>query len=123
MEQYKQLCKEVLENGKAFEKLKEFIAYQGGDTSYLDDLDKFDKAKYVYEIVAKKEGYIHNIKALDLGVAAMKLGAGRATKDDIIDHSVGIVLHKKVALNGTVHYLEVRHLTYERVCNCLKYEE
>ncbi len=88
--------KEVLENGKAFEKLKEFIAYQGGDTSYLDDLDKFDKAKYVYEIVAKKEGFIHNIKALDLGVAAMKLGAGRATKEDTIDYAAGLVLNKKV---------------------------
>lgn len=88
--------KEVLENGKAFEKLKEFIAYQGGDTSYLDDLDKFDKAKYVYEIVAKKDGYIHNIKALDLGVAAMKLGAGRATKEDAIDYAAGLVLNKKV---------------------------
>ena len=88
--------KEVLENGKAFEKLKEFIAYQGGDTSYLDNLDKFDKAKYVYEIVAKKEGFIHNIKALDLGVAAMKLGAGRATKEDTIDYAAGLVLNKKV---------------------------
>ena len=88
--------KEVLNNGKAFNKLKEFIAYQGGDTSYLDDLDKFDKAKYEYKIYANTDGYIKNIVALDLGVAAMKLGAGRATKEDVIDYTAGLVLNKKV---------------------------
>lgn len=87
---------EVLNNGKAFEKLKEFIAYQGGDISYLDDLDKFDKAKYEYKIYALKDGYVKDIVALDLGVAAMKLGAGRATKDDIIDYTAGLILNKKV---------------------------
>ena len=88
--------KEVLNNGKAFNKLKEFIAYQGGDTSYLDDLDKFGKAKYEYKIYANIDGYIKNIVALDLGVAAMKLGAGRATKEDVIDYTAGLVLNKKV---------------------------
>ena len=87
---------EVLNNGKAFEKLKEFIAYQGGDTSYLDDLNKFDKAKYEYKIYSQNEGYVKSIIALDLGVAAMKLGAGRATKDDIIDYTAGLILNKKV---------------------------
>ena len=86
----------VLENGKAYEKLKEFIAYQGGDVSYLDDLDKFDKAKYEIKIYAKESGYIKDIVALDLGVAAMKLGAGRETKDDIIDYTAGLLLNKKI---------------------------
>ena len=86
----------VLENGKAYEKLKEFIAYQGGDVSYLDDLDKFDKAKYEINIYAKESGYIKDIVALDLGVAAMKLGAGRETKDDIIDYTAGLLLNKKI---------------------------
>ena len=87
---------EVLNNGKAFEKLKEFIKYQGGDVSYLDDLDKFDKAKYEYKIYSDIDGYVKNIVALDLGVAAMKLGAGRATKEDVIDYSAGLILNKKV---------------------------
>ena len=87
---------EVLNNGKAFNKLKEFIAYQGGDISYLDDLNKFDKAKYEYKIYSQNEGYVKSIVALDLGVAAMKLGAGRATKDDIIDYTAGLILNKKV---------------------------
>ena len=87
---------EVLNNGKAFEKLKEFIKYQGGDISYLDDLDKFDKAKYEYKIYSDIDGYVKNIVALDLGVAAMKLGAGRATKEDVIDYTAGLILNKKV---------------------------
>lgn len=87
---------EVINNGKAFEKLKEFIAYQGGDISYLDDLNKFENAKYEHKIYAKESGYIKNIVALDLGVAAMKLGAGRATKEDIIDYTAGLILNKKV---------------------------
>ncbi len=87
---------EVLNNGKAFEKLKEFIAYQGGDSSYLDNLDKFAVAKYEHKIFAKKSGYIKDIIALDLGVSAMKLGAGRATKEDVIDYTAGLILNKKV---------------------------
>ena len=87
---------EVLENGKAFEKLKEFIAAQGGDTSYLDDLSKFEEAKYEHKIYASRDGYIDDIIALDLGVAAMKLGAGREAKDDIIDYTAGLILNKKV---------------------------
>ena len=94
-EAYKAL-EEVLHSGAAFEKLKEFISYQGGDTSYLDDLSKFDTAKYEYKIYAKDSGYIKDIVALDLGVAAMKLGAGRATKDDVIDYTAGLILNKKV---------------------------
>ena len=94
-EAYKAL-EEVLNNGLAFKKLKEFIAYQGGDISYLDDLSKFDTAKYEYKIFAKESGYIKDIVALDLGIAAMKLGAGRATKDDVIDYTAGLILNKKV---------------------------
>lgn len=95
-EEAKEALLEVLNNGKAYEKLKEFIAYQGGDTSYLDNLDKFETSKYEHMIYAKESGYIKDIVALDLGVAAMKLGAGRATKEDVIDYTAGLILNKKV---------------------------
>ena len=95
-EEAKEALLEVLNNGKAYEKLKEFIAYQGGDTSYLDNLDKFETSKYEHKIYAKESGYIKDIVALDLGVAAMKLGAGRATKEDVIDYTAGLILNKKV---------------------------
>ena len=95
-EEAKEALLEVLNNGKAYEKLKEFIAYQGGDISYLDNLDKFETSKYEHKIYAKESGYIKDIVALDLGVAAMKLGAGRATKEDVIDYTAGLILNKKV---------------------------
>lgn len=95
-EEAKEALLEVLNNGKAYEKLKEFIAYQGGDTSYLDNLDKFETSKYEHKIYAKESGCIKDIVALDLGVAAMKLGAGRATKEDVIDYTAGLILNKKV---------------------------
>ena len=88
--------KEVLLNGKAWGKFKEFIVAQGGDVSYVENIDKLPKAEASYDVLAKKEGFICTMKARELGVASLILGAGRETKDDIIDHGAGIILHKKM---------------------------
>lgn len=95
-ENAKVLLKENLDNGKAFNKLLEFIEAQGGDISYLKDLSKFDVASKVVDIYASQDGYISKMDALTLGNAAMKLGAGREKKEDIIDYTAGIVLACKV---------------------------
>ena len=95
-ENAKVLLKENLDNGKAFNKLLEFIKAQGGDISYLKDLSKFDVASKVVDIYASQDGYISKMDALTLGNAAMKLGAGREKKEDIIDYTAGIVLACKV---------------------------
>ncbi len=95
-EEGERLIQEAIENGKGFEKLKEFIGAQGGDVSYLDDVSKFQVAKYIHEITSPKAGYITRIDALGIGLSAMKLGAGRAELTDPIDHTAGIVLRKKV---------------------------
>ncbi|XKM12875.1 pyrimidine-nucleoside phosphorylase [Orbaceae bacterium ac157xtp] len=87
---------EVIANGKAIEKLKVLIEAQGGDSSVVDHPEKLAKAPYQIELPAKQSGYVGKIIADKVGVAAMQLGAGRATKDDLIDPAVGIVLHKKV---------------------------
>lgn len=92
----KALLKEKIASGEAFAKLKQFIAAQGGDTSYLDDYSRFPRAKHICEIPAAEEGFIRQIEALAIGEAAMHLGAGRATKEDAIDMTAGIVLNKKV---------------------------
>lgn len=94
-EEGRKLLKENIENGKALEKLKEFIEAQGGDSSYVDDVSKFPQAKYVIEVKSNKSGYINKINAENLGLIAMELGAGRATKESIIDLAVGIKLLKK----------------------------
>ena len=95
LEEGRRLLLDNISNGKGLEKLKEFIAAQGGDISPIDDYEKFPKAKYVDTVVATKSGYITKIKAEAFGIIAMELGAGRATKESEIDLAVGIVLNKK----------------------------
>jgi len=87
---------ENMKNGKALEVFKAFLVAQGGDGSVVDDPSKLPQAKYVQEIVAKQDGYVSQIVADAVGTAAMKLGAGRATKESVIDLAVGLMLNKKV---------------------------
>lgn len=87
---------EVIQNGKAIEKFKAMIKAQGGDERVVDDYSLLPQAKYKIELKAKEDGFISELLADELGISAMLLGAGRATKDDKIDFSVGIVLNKKV---------------------------
>ncbi|MGG1687512.1 pyrimidine-nucleoside phosphorylase [Pseudalkalibacillus sp. NRS-1564] len=92
---YKTL-EENLQNGKAFESFRTLVQAQGGDVSVIDDLSKLPQAKHDIEVSAHQDGYVTEIDAESVGVAAMYLGAGRATKDDQINHGVGITLKKKV---------------------------
>ncbi|WP_461613346.1 pyrimidine-nucleoside phosphorylase [Clostridium sp. Marseille-QA1073] len=91
----REMLKEVIKNGKALEKFKEFVKAQGGDESVIDDVSKLPKAKYVIPVLSPKSGVVEKIHAERLGIVAMELGAGRATKESIIDLAVGIVLNKK----------------------------
>ena len=86
---------QMLESGKAFDRFKKWIELQGGDASYADDVSKFGSSEFEYNVVAERDGYISACNAEMIGIAAMKLGAGRAAKDDIIDHKAGIMLYKK----------------------------
>lgn len=87
---------EVMKNGKALEKFKDFLKNQGGDSSIVDDPSKLPQAAYQIDVPAKEAGVVSEIVADEIGVAAMLLGAGRATKEDEIDLAVGIMLRKKV---------------------------
>lgn len=95
VEEGKALLMENIKNGKALKKLKEFVKAQGGDETYVDDISKFPKANHIIEVKSEKDGYINKIYAEKLGVIAMNLGAGRATKESKIDLAVGIKLNKK----------------------------
>lgn len=86
----------AVNSGKAFEKFKELVKYQGGDLSYINNPDLLPKAKYVLEVKSNTEGYVKSINAEDVGKCALALGAGRETKESIIDMAAGIVLNKKV---------------------------
>ncbi|NMM65164.1 pyrimidine-nucleoside phosphorylase [Clostridium sp. P21] len=87
---------ESIKNGKALEKFKMFLENQGGDASIADNPEKLPQAKYKIEVPAKESGFVSNMVADEIGIAAMLLGAGRATKEDKIDLAVGIMLRKKV---------------------------
>ena len=92
----KKLLEENIKNGKALDKLAQMVKAQGGDESYIYNPSKFDKAKYIIDVKSNKAGYVKEINALEIGEAVMKLGAGRATKEDVLDFTAGIVLEKKV---------------------------
>lgn len=96
IEDGKKLVAEAIENGKAISHLKSFIKAAGGNENLVDDYSLLPLHKNEKEYLAKESGWISKIEAENIGKAAMVLGAGRATKDDIIDHSVGILLKKKV---------------------------
>ena len=96
LNQNKKKLEENILNGKGYNKFVQLVQNQNGDIAYLEDLDKFPKAKYIENIYACKEGYISKIPAKSIGKIACYLGAGREKKEDIIDNTVGIVLKKKV---------------------------
>ena len=96
IEEARALLKEALESGKALDKFKEMIQNQGGDASIVEQPERLLTAKYVIELPAKKSGIVSKLVANELGIAAMMLGAGRKTKEDDIDHAVGLKLNKKI---------------------------
>ena len=87
---------EVINNGRALELLKQFIELSGGDGEVVNNYELLPTPKSVLEVLAQEDGYVTEIKAEEVGKAAMVIGAGRATKEDEVDHAVGIELKKKV---------------------------
>ena len=96
IENNKAKMQENIINGKAYEKLIQMVQNQGGDISYLNDTNKFEKAKYIIPVESKTSGIIKEINAEEVGKVACLLGAGRLKKEDKIDNSAGITLNKKV---------------------------
>ena len=89
--------KQAINDGKAFKKLLEMVQAQGGDVSVLENTDKLPQAPVCYELKADKSqrGYISHMDTESIGIASTMLGAGRETKDSVIDPAAGIILLKK----------------------------
>ena len=87
---------ENLRNGKAVVKFKVFVASQGGNPVVVDDYSLMPQASRQQDVLAEASGYVTEIVADDIGVAAMLLGAGRATKESMIDLAAGLKILKKV---------------------------
>ena len=88
---------EVINNGEAFNKFKELVKAQGGNVSWIEDTNNFPKAKFEVEVKSVKSGFIKSMNTENIGKVACNLGAGRETKEDIIDYSAGIKILKKTS--------------------------
>ena len=123
LEENKDKMVENIKNGKAYNKFLEMVKRQGGDISYLEDLDKFPKSKYEYQVLSCKDGKIEEINASIIAKYVCDLGAGRIKKEDNIDMTVGISLNKKVGdfvnnkeLVATIYSnKEILDLDYEKI--------
>lgn len=113
LEQNKERILEIVKNRKGFQKLKELVQKQGGDVSYIENPEKFEKAPYILPVIAKKDGIIQSLKAEQIGKIAVRLGAGRIRKEDKIDNRVGIRLEKKIGdtvkLGETIAYIHANN--------------
>lgn len=90
-----EMATDALDSGKAYDKFKEWIAYQGGDVEWVENTELFPKAEYIYEVKSPRDGWIAHMHTANIGNVSSLLGAGRITKTDIIDFTAGIVLAKK----------------------------
>lgn len=96
-EEARKILKSHIKDGSALEKFKQMVGAQGGDASQIEFPDTLPAASTLIEVKSAVSGYVEGIQAEEIGVAAMLLGAGRETKESVIDLAVGIHLSKKVS--------------------------
>ena len=94
-----------INSGRAYQKFKELVAKQGGDISYIEETDKFPKAKHIIPVFAEERGALKEVDTEMIGNISVYLGAGRTRKEDSIDHSAGIIMNQRI---GNV--VEVGHV-------------
>ncbi len=87
--------REALYSGKAFNKMKEWIAAQGGEIRYIEDITLFKEDTCKKEIISLQDGYVSKMDTEAIGIAASLSGAGRVSKEDVIDSLAGLIIHKK----------------------------
>lgn len=97
IEENKKMMLNNIENKNAYNKFLELVKNQYGDISYIENTEKFEKAKIIKPVYSNKDGYIYEMNAKEIGKLACYLGAGRIKKDDKIEQNVGIILNKKVS--------------------------
>ena len=95
-EEGRRLAKEVLDSGAGLAKMKAFITGQGGDAAVINDYGLFGSAAFAVDVTAEEDGFVKTLHAKQVGLASQHAGAGRASKEDEIDMTAGIYLHKKV---------------------------
>ena len=107
----REMASEAIQDGRAWEKFRLLVKSQGGDVTYVDNPDLLPRSSIIETVYAPQSGYLSKINARLVGETAVILGAGRARKEDPIDHSVGIVVHHKVG-----DYVEARSTIIYDAC-------
>jgi pyrimidine-nucleoside phosphorylase len=96
LEQGREMAEKTIQTGRAWAKFREWIQTQGGDVRFVDEPDRLAVSNWIETVPAPRSGYIVGIDAREVGETSVELGAGRAKKEDQIDHAVGVVIHAKV---------------------------
>lgn len=91
-----EISKEIIANGKAMDKFLEIVKLQGGDVSFIKNLEKYPKTKFHEKVYANKSGYVAKIDSFEIGMASLILGGGRLKIDDKIDPKAGIIFYPKI---------------------------
>lgn len=127
LEEARALLEEAIASGAAFETFKKMVKNQGGDETICTHPGRLLTAQFELELPAQTSGVVAKLVANEIGIAAMMLGAGRQTKEDTIDHGVGLKLHKKVGdqveegeslatiYSNTEQIAEVKKLLYQNI--------
>ena len=98
LEECREMARDAIVSQKALGKFRDMIERQGGNPDVIDDYTLFPEAAVKYEVKSEAEGYIQSMNTNAIGTASMLLGAGRAKKEDKIDHAAGIILNKKTRM-------------------------
>jgi len=117
-----ELAKEQIKNGKAFDKFLQIVKLQGGETSFLIKPELYPKAKYSKKVRLNKTGFVKAIENYRVGMASLELGAGRKTKEDIIDPTAGIIFNIKIGDKVKKDYV-IAHLYSGSLFKIRKAEE
>ena len=96
LQEGERIAKQKIENGEALRKFLEIVYLQGGNVNYIINPEKYPRSKFVKKVHFVKNGFIYEMNTYQIGMASLELGAGRRTKDNVIDHKAGIILYKKI---------------------------
>ncbi len=96
LEKARMLAENALISGRGFQQFRKLVINQGGDVTYVDHPEKLPHAPVIEQVFSPRSGYLLEVDAQIIGETSVELGAGRARKEDPIDHSVGIIVHHKV---------------------------
>ena len=96
LQEGERIAKQKIESGEAFKKFLEIVNLQGGNVNYIINPEKYPRSRFVKKVHSVKNGFIYEMNTYQIGMVSLELGAGRRTKDDVIDHKAGIILYKKI---------------------------